>query len=172
MGLRSGKKLPEWEAGDYGRAARERDSRRAARKRAEKSGEDGNERPSARAKKAVTAESPEDSKKILAPKIPVQAERPLTRRSAVFCTHFGVNRKEQYPDHFFCHGCDMAESVNAPDINVTRTLRHKCAAGHRSFIHPTTLRQKTCVFTINPDSDYGNGRTTQMQRRRRRRGRN
>ena len=92
-----------------------------------------------RAKTTAMAETPPEMKQVIM--TPEAAERPLTRCSAVFCTHFGHYRKELYPDSFFCHGCDMAENDNVKDINLMRSSKfYSCTGGHTSFIQPTTKK--------------------------------
>lgn len=61
----------------------------------------------------------------------------------VTCLSFGKNRKEEYPDYFFCHGCDLLE--DAVNNNMKRANRQKkryvCTGGHSNLAHPTTLQK-------------------------------
>ena len=64
------------------------------------------------------------------------------------CTNFGTNRKELYPDHFFCHGCDLYETYT-PDMKtkINRdSIVHKCTGGHESRIFPTTKKEPHFVL--------------------------
>ena len=93
-----------------------------------------------RSKTAALAETPPEDK-VTVDTPPTAAEPPHTRNSVVFCTHFGVGRKEMYPDYFFCHECDMAELDNVKDVNISRATRYLCKGGHTSFIHPSTKKK-------------------------------
>jgi hypothetical protein len=84
-------------------------------------------------------------------KIPLHPEdlykSPRTRNSGVTCLAFGENRKDLYPDYFFCHGCDMFEdAIRNGNKRAKRTQsRYACTAGHEfdgDSHNPTTLRKQ------------------------------
>jgi hypothetical protein len=68
-----------------------------------------------------------------------------TRSCEVTCLSFGANRKEDYPDHFFCDGCELVE--NAVIHSMKRrfpnrdTKRYRCTGGHKDLAYPTTLKK-------------------------------
>ena len=50
-----------------------------------------------------------------------------TSNSVVACLAFGENRKTQYPEHFFCHACDLFEdAVRNGNKGAKRTQTHVC----------------------------------------------
>ncbi len=61
------------------------------------------------------------------------------------CLSFGEHRKTEYPDFFFCHGCDLLE--DAVRIGAKRAHREQkkywCTAGHTNLLHPTTKKSLT-----------------------------
>jgi hypothetical protein len=63
----------------------------------------------------------------------------------VTCLSFGPQRKEMYPEHFFCHGCDLYEDAVAYGIRnrANRNQRkYRCTGAHNDSSHPTTLRNE------------------------------
>ena len=67
-----------------------------------------------------------------------------SRSCKTTCLSFGANRKEDYPDHFFCHGCDLVEDavINSMKRCPNRdTKRYRCTGGHTDLAHPTTLKK-------------------------------
>ena len=65
---------------------------------------------------------------------------PRTRNSAVTCLAFGKDRKENFPDYFFCHGCDLLEdAVWSGNTRANRNqAKYVCTGGHEgNRIHPT-----------------------------------
>ena len=63
-------------------------------------------------------------------------------KSAVTCLAFGKDRKEKYPDYFFCHGCDSLEDVVwSGNRRANRNMaKYICTGGHEGDCnHPTTL---------------------------------
>ena len=70
---------------------------------------------------------------------------PRTRNSAVTCLAFGKDRKENFPDYFFCHGCDLLEdAVWSGNTQANRNqAKYVCTGGHEgNRIHPTKQRQE------------------------------
>ena len=70
---------------------------------------------------------------------------PRTRNSAVTCLAFGKDRKENFPDYFFCHGCDLLEdAVWSGNTRANRNqAKYVCTGGHEgNRIHPTKQRQE------------------------------
>ena len=63
------------------------------------------------------------------------------------CTDFGRDRKEKYPDFFFCHQCDLYETITPDGLHrVNReSTRYKCRGNHKSRMFPTT--RKKLLFT-------------------------
>ncbi|KAI2503700.1 hypothetical protein MHU86_10760 [Fragilaria crotonensis] len=59
------------------------------------------------------------------------------------CLSFGEHRKTEYPDFFFCHGCDLLE--DAVRIGAKRAHREQkkywCTAGHTNLLHPTRKKK-------------------------------
>ena len=70
---------------------------------------------------------------------------PRTRGAGVTCLSFGKDRKARYPDHFFCHGCDIFEdAILNGNKRAKRTPNNKyaCTGGHQADGGcPTTLRK-------------------------------
>lgn len=69
-----------------------------------------------------------------------------SRSCAITCLWFGANRKDDFPEHFFCHGCDLLEDAV---LNSTRRRRQcresnkrfKCTGGHTDLAKPTSLKR-------------------------------
>ena len=68
---------------------------------------------------------------------------------------FGVDRMVNWPGYFFCHPCEMHENeklLGKP--RAKRTMkRHKCAADHDNFDHPTTKVKKWSRDTITNENN-------------------
>jgi hypothetical protein len=62
----------------------------------------------------------------------------------VSCLSFGQNRKTEFPDYFFCHGCDLLE--DAVNNGAKRAHRHQkkylCTGGHIDLSHPSTTKKE------------------------------
>ena len=62
------------------------------------------------------------------------------------CLSFGKDRKEEFPDFFFCHGCDGLEDAALNSINKSKASRemkkYMCTGGDTDLSHPTTLRKQ------------------------------
>jgi hypothetical protein len=69
------------------------------------------------------------------------------RNYPVTCLTYGKNRKEDFKDYFFCHGCDLLES--AVENQNKRANRHQkkymCTGGHSDLSQPT--RKQTPVLS-------------------------
>lgn len=78
-----------------------------------------------------------------------------TRSCPVTCLSFGKNRKEDFPEYFFCHGCDLLE--NAVENNIKRANRNQkkymCTGGHVDMTHPTTLKSQYRPNNNRPKKD-------------------
>ena len=69
------------------------------------------------------------------------------------CTDFGRDRKEKYPDFFFCHQCDLYETITPDGLHrVNReSTRYKYRGNHKSRMFPTTRKKFTFhFFCSNP----------------------
>ena len=69
------------------------------------------------------------------------------RSCSVTCLSFGKDRKEEYPDFFFCHGCDGLEdavlnSMRNKSKASCKMKKYMCTGGHTPLSHPTTLKQQ------------------------------
>jgi hypothetical protein len=63
----------------------------------------------------------------------------------VTCLSFGRDRRSQYPDFFFCHGCDQLEdAVLVSNIKgaCREMKKYMCTGGHTDVSHPTTLKKQ------------------------------
>jgi len=68
--------------------------------------------------------------------------RVALRSQPVSCLSFGSDRRNVFPDHFFCHNCDIWESLPVKGHQLKRTSRrYACTANHTSSITPTTLKK-------------------------------
>ena len=70
-----------------------------------------------------------------------------SRSCAVTCLSFGQNRKSEFPEHFFCHGCDLLEDAvlsNATEKRLPHRgmKKYACTGGHADVLHPTTLKSQ------------------------------
>ena len=69
-----------------------------------------------------------------------------SRSCEITCLSFGANRKDDFPDHFFCHGCDLLEdavlnSRRRRRPSRERSKRFRCTGGHADLAHPTSLKR-------------------------------
>jgi hypothetical protein len=90
-----------------------------------------------------------------------------SRSCDVTCLSFGANRKEEFPDYFFCHGCDLLEdSVLNSMLSTRRSCagrnqkRYRCTGGHVNLAHPTTLKKayrSNSVRSERPTSSVQSG---------------
>jgi hypothetical protein len=82
------------------------------------------------------------------PHVPIMKRHDLYKRSRscpVTCLSFGQDRRSQYPDFFFCHGCDQLEdAVLVSNIKGARRemKKYMCTGGHTDVSHPTTLKKQ------------------------------
>jgi hypothetical protein len=65
------------------------------------------------------------------------------RNYPVTCLSYGKNRKEDFKDYFFCHGCDLLESAveNQSKRANRNQKKYMCTGGHSDIIQPTTRKQ-------------------------------
>jgi hypothetical protein len=76
---------------------------------------------------------------------PVGEDVPIRRskRSGAkkpMCTGYGKNRRQLYPNHFFCSECDLYESEFPLNKRIKRTsLMYGCTANHKCWIFPTDV---------------------------------
>lgn len=66
------------------------------------------------------------------------------RSQPVTCLVFGEHRKEEYPDFFFCHNCDLLEAavLNGSKRANRQLKKYICTAGHADLQHPTTTQKQ------------------------------
>ena len=67
------------------------------------------------------------------------------RGCATTCLSFGKDRRVEFPDYFFCHGCDLLEDAVESGGKRARREQQKytCTAGHSALVgHPTTLKKE------------------------------
>lgn len=70
-----------------------------------------------------------------------------SRSSDITCLWFGANRKDDFPEHFFCHGCDLLEDAVLNCTSRRRrpsresNKRFKCTGGHTNLAQPTSLKR-------------------------------
>lgn len=66
-----------------------------------------------------------------------------SRSCEVTCLSFGANRKEEFPDHFFCHACDLLEDavLSAKRRCNRNQTKYRCKGGHTNLAQPTTLKK-------------------------------
>jgi hypothetical protein len=82
------------------------------------------------------------------PKIPIMKRHDLNKRSRscpVTSLSFGKDRKVEYPDFFFCHGCDQLEDAVLSNIKgaCCEMKKYMCTGGHAGDVsHPTTLKKQ------------------------------
>jgi hypothetical protein len=65
------------------------------------------------------------------------------RSCPVSCLSFGENRKTEYPDFFFCNGCDLLEDAvkNGGKRAHRQQKKYMCTGGHTELSHPTTKKK-------------------------------
>jgi hypothetical protein len=65
------------------------------------------------------------------------------RGCSTTCLSFGKDRKVEFPDYFFCHGCDLLEGAveNGAKRANCQQKKYACTAGHSDSGHPTTLKK-------------------------------
>jgi hypothetical protein len=68
-----------------------------------------------------------------------------SRRCEITCLSFGADRKREYPDPFFCNGCNLLEdavlnSGRPRRVNRESKKRFKCTGGHTDLANPTSLK--------------------------------
>jgi hypothetical protein len=69
------------------------------------------------------------------------------RGSAATCLSFGANRKVDFPNCFFCNGCDLLEDMiinsTRKGIKANRQMKkYACTGGHDDISHPVTLKNE------------------------------
>jgi hypothetical protein len=66
------------------------------------------------------------------------------RGCPITCLSFGKNRKAEYPDYLFFHGCDILEDAveNGAKRANRQEKKYECTAGHSDLAHPTTLKRQ------------------------------
>ena len=66
------------------------------------------------------------------------------RGCPITCLSFGKNRKAEYPDYLFFHGCDILEDAveNGAKRANRQQKKYECTAGHSDLAHPTTLKRQ------------------------------
>jgi hypothetical protein len=84
----------------------------------------------------------------------------LTRTSKITCLYFGVNRRREYPDSFFCSNCDWLEQALASGAKVTErhqnSRRYRCRANHTQPTQPSHKRRRPawlCQLIDDEDSE-------------------
>ena len=61
-----------------------------------------------------------------------------------YCTDFGPDRDIIWKDYLFCDNCKTFEKDSGKFTRkITRSSAYECVANHRSFDHPTTLKDDT-----------------------------
>jgi len=68
---------------------------------------------------------------------------PRTRSDApITCLVFGRDQKVDFPQYFFCHGCDLLEDAvwNGNTRASRKQKRYICTGGHDNTSHPSTLK--------------------------------
>jgi hypothetical protein len=131
---RSGVKR-ETSSGDVGRNFRGRNQRRKKRRKLQKQlakATTDDDRASLEEQLASLASPVTMNERVETPEDSGPARR---SQGGVTCCSFGRNRREKFPEYFFCHPCDLADN-EPPD---SKARHDPCEAGHDSFIHPTTV---------------------------------
>jgi hypothetical protein len=63
---------------------------------------------------------------------------------------FGRDRKVDFPQYFFCHGCDLLEDAvwNGNTRASRKQNRYLCTGGHDNAAHPSTLKPQYCPSAL------------------------
>jgi hypothetical protein len=73
----------------------------------------------------------------------------------VTCLTFGKDRKKEFPQHFFCHGCDLLEDAvlcNMKNPKLRSMKKYMCTAGHTDLCHPTTFKKQYRANQVPKDA--------------------
>ena len=66
----------------------------------------------------------------------------------IYCVQYGARRREQYPDYYFCHECDLAEEYFCNPKTLGKwppkwaNSKFQCKAKHDNLLHPTDKGRK------------------------------
>ena len=64
----------------------------------------------------------------------------------VTCLTFGRDRKKDFPNHFFCHACDLLEDAVLTAMKLPKLCgmkkKYMCTASHTDLVQPTTLKKQ------------------------------
>ena len=68
----------------------------------------------------------------------------------ITCLVFGQDRKVDFPQYFFCHGCDLLEDAvwNGNTHASQKQKRYLCTGGHDNAAHPSTLKPQYCPSAL------------------------
>jgi hypothetical protein len=149
MSTRSGKVRLEWKADHYGRAAKEGSTlpgqtRYCPKRLGTETRRQRSRRLEKKYSKTARLPQPEEvNESAITTGGTVRKTRRIMRSEPPTCLVFGYFRKEQFPDHLFCSGCDAWETAMVHSRkSIQRTSTHfRCTAGHTSSAFPTTLRK-------------------------------
>lgn len=92
-----------------------------------------------------------------------------SRSTEITCLTFGANRKEDFPDHFFCHGCDLVEDAVMTSMNRhpnRNSKRYRCTGGHTDLTKPTTLKKLYRPSNVRPERPAGSSLSFKSNRNR------
>ena len=65
-----------------------------------------------------------------------------TRAAMITCCDFGVDRQQQFPSAFFCHGCDMWERRDVSNKRLHWEMRvYSCTATHSLYGVPQQAKE-------------------------------
>jgi hypothetical protein len=90
-------------------------------------------------------------------------------RSSITRLSFGRNRKAEFPDYFFCHGCGLWEdAVLTHNKCANRKQKmYMCNGGHVDPTHPTTFNKdyrpnNSCCVSFADDEEKKGSKSSSM----------